>query len=200
MIGGLIALASFGIAGGGNIGNFLYQLENAGVFSYVLPFLMIFAVVYAILSHSNFLGNNNTVVNLIVSIAVALMALQFQFVSYFFSEIFPRLGVALSIILTFMILLGLFVPWGNGQGSNWTRWFFGILAGIAGVIILVQSFSDAFGWNGDIFGGGSWYWVSQYSTTIIICVLVLGVIIGVPLASARRNRRNQQNNQGGQHH
>ena len=184
MIEGLITMASYGIVGGGSIGNFLYQLESAGVFSYVLPFLLIFAIIYAILSKAKFLGDN-LAVNFIISIAVALMALQFHFVSYFFAEIFPRLGVVLSIILVFMIILGLFVDW-NSSGA---KWGFGILGGIAGLIILVQSFSDAFGWSGDLFGGGSFgWWLEQYSSTIIIAILVLGAVIGIPLAGKRKNR------------
>lgn len=185
MIGGIIALASYGIVGGGSIGNFLYDLETMGVFSYVLPFLMIFAIIYAIMTKAKFLGDNMAV-NFIISIAVALMALQFQFVSYFFSDIFPRLGVVLSLLLVFMILLGLFVPWGSETGAKWTKWGFGIFAGIAGVVILVQSFSGTFGWNGDIFGGSSWWWIQQYSSTIIVVLLVLGVIIGIPLAGKKR--------------
>jgi hypothetical protein len=185
MIGGIIALASYGIVSGGSIGNFLFQLENAGVFSYVLPFLLIFAIIYAILDKAHPLGTN-VAVNLIISIAVSLMALQFQFVSYFFADIFPRLGVVLSIILVFMIILGLFVNW----ESSGAKWGFGILGGVAGVVILVQSFSDAFGWNGDLFGGGGFgfFW-DQYSTTIIIVVLLLVCFIGIPLAS--KNKKNK---------
>ena len=183
MIGGIIALASYGIVGGGSIGNFLYDLETMGVFSYVLPFLMIFAIIYAIMTKAGFLGDNKAV-NFIISIAVALMALQFQFVSYFFSDIFPRLGVVLSLLLVGMILLGLFVDF-NGNGA---KWGFGIFAGLAGVVIIVQSFSNVFGWNGDLFGGSSWWWIQQYYSTIIVVLLVLGVIIGIPLAGGGKKK------------
>ena len=43
-------LAFYSSIGGGAIGNMLFQWEQAGVFSYVLPFLLIFAVVFGILS------------------------------------------------------------------------------------------------------------------------------------------------------
>lgn len=176
-----MTLASYGIASGGAVGNFLYNLESIGVFAYVLPFLMIFAVIYAILSKAKFLGENGAV-NFIISVAVALMALQFQFVSYFFAEIFPRMGVVLSLILVAMILLGLFVDFTKPSG----KWGMGIFAGIAAVVIFVQSFSEAFGWNGDLFGGGSWYWVEQYSSTIIIVALVLGTFIAIPLIDKKK--------------
>ena len=108
MLSGIMFLASYGISSGGTIGNFLYNLETLGFFSYVLPFLMIFAIVFAILEKIGFLGKNKGI-NFVLALAVALMALQFQFVSYFFAEIFPRLGVLLSILLVAIILLSLFL-------------------------------------------------------------------------------------------
>ena len=69
MMIGVINLVSYGISSGGAVGNLLYQLETMGVFEYVLPFLMIFALVYAILNKAKFLGNNNAV-NVVLSLAV----------------------------------------------------------------------------------------------------------------------------------
>ncbi len=99
------------------IGDLFAQWEAAGLFEYVLPFLLIFAVVYAILSFVNVFKNNKAVVA-IISLAVALMALQFNLVSYFFADIFPRLGIALSIILVLLILGGIFLDWDN-KGMKW---------------------------------------------------------------------------------
>ena len=50
MINGVIILASYGSFGGGTIGNLFAQWEAAGIFAYALPFLLIFAIVFAILS------------------------------------------------------------------------------------------------------------------------------------------------------
>jgi hypothetical protein len=46
MIGSMLA---WGVIGGFNFADFLNQLESFGFFKYILPFLLIFAVVYAIL-------------------------------------------------------------------------------------------------------------------------------------------------------
>ncbi|PJE81407.1 hypothetical protein COU58_02910 [Candidatus Pacearchaeota archaeon CG10_big_fil_rev_8_21_14_0_10_32_42] len=177
MIEGLISLASYGIVGGGTVGNFLYQLETMGVFSYVLPFLMIFALIYAILSKSGFLGKNNAV-NVVLSLAVSLMALQFNFVSYFFAEIFPRMGVMLSILLVAIILMSLFLDF-NSKGA---KWGFGVLAAIGIVVIVLQSFSESFGWGGgSLFDGPFWWMLQDNFAAIAIGVLVVGAIIAIPL-------------------
>src|SRR6056297_2047698 len=123
MIEGLIALASYSLGTGGGIGNALFQLEQMGVFAYLLPFLLIFALVYGILTKTTILGNNKGI-NVVLAIAIGLMALQFNFVSYFFAEIFPRLGVGLAILLVMAILIGAFV---DLDDQKWAKWlFFGV--------------------------------------------------------------------------
>ena len=98
----LISYTSFG---GGGIGNLLSNLEQQGVFQYLLPFLLIFTLVFGILSKINVFGTQrNQVINGVISLVVGLMALQFNAVSIFFSELFPRVGIALSIILVLLIL------------------------------------------------------------------------------------------------
>src|SRR3989344_2042976 len=92
---------------GGSIGNLLSQWEQLGVFSYVLPFLLLFSLIFGILSRANIFKENKGI-NATIALAVALMALQFNAVPRFFSDIFPRLGIGLSVILVGLILIGLF--------------------------------------------------------------------------------------------
>ncbi len=98
-------------------GEIFARLEAMGLFEYILPFLLIFAIIYSVLSFVNIFKNNKAV-NAVISLAVALMALQFDLVSYFFADIFPRLGIALSIILVLLILGGMFLDWDN-KGMKW---------------------------------------------------------------------------------
>jgi hypothetical protein len=187
MMNGVILLASYGSFGGGTIGNLFAQWEAAGIFQYALPFLLIFALVFGLLTKINIFagkdGNPNRGINAIIALAVAFMALQFDMVSVFFSEIFPRLGVALSIILVILILGGLFMP-----TSSENNWFMITLAFIVFVIIgivIYQSLS-VFGWN---FGNGGWGWLSsfwdQYNGIIIFLVLIALVLL---ITSPRKQR------------
>ena len=132
-----VFLQSYGFYGDGNFGTLLSQWEQAGVFSYMLPFLIIFALIFGILTKINLFGTeNNKSINAIIALSVSLMALQFGFVSVFFSEVFPRLGIALAGLLVVIILLGL-----TGHSKNKTLYSM-ILWGsvVAIVVILVQSF------------------------------------------------------------
>ncbi len=59
MLEGFINLASYGLGSGGTLGNMLFSWEQAGVFSYALPFLLIFAMLFAILEKTSLFGKNN---------------------------------------------------------------------------------------------------------------------------------------------
>jgi hypothetical protein len=167
MIEGFIGLASYGLGTGGDIGNALFQLEQMGVFAYLLPFLLIFALVYGILTKTTILGNNKGI-NVVLAIAIGLMALQFNFVSYFFAEIFPRLGVGLAILLVMAVLLGAFVDF---DSHSWAKWiFFGVGALIV-LIIVFQSLGNSFGFGGTWFNfgfGGIGYWLQNALPWILV--------------------------------
>lgn len=193
MLGGIISLASYGLGTGGTAGNLLFQLEQQGVFAYVLPFLMIFAVLFGILTKIEIFGKNKGI-NVILSLAVALMALQMNFVSYFFREIFPRMGVMLSIILVVMVLLGLFFDF---KKSVFVKWIMGIIVTVGVIIIIAQSF-DVFGvFGGSTFGWNIGYIFQQYMGAILTGVIIIGGIIAITVGGksqddAKRKTRKKQ--------
>lgn len=170
MIEGIISLASYGFAGGGSFGNLLAQWDALGIFSYVLPFLLIFALVFLILgSIPLFQGNKG--VSAIIALSVALMALQFNFVSVFFSEIFPRFGIALAIILVLVIVGGLFFdPQNKGFG-----WLYTIIGLIITAVVVFKSLTY-FGWY---TGNTGWFNVYWPNILIVIAIIAaIGIVIG----------------------
>ena len=171
MLGGIISLASYGYYGG-TIGSMLSQWEQMGIFSYILPFLLIFALIFGLLVKINIFGSKdkpNRTVDAIIALAVSLMSLQFDFVPRFFAEVFPRLGVGLAILLIAIILLGLFTT----QKTWMTYTFFGIAA-IIFVVIIIQT-SGAIGWSTSGWLG-SIYWPNFLYP--IIFIVVIAVVIG----------------------
>jgi len=157
----------FGGFYGGSIGNILSYWEQAGVFSYVLPFLLIFALVFGIMNQIR-LFENNKAINGIIAMVVGLLSLQFNFVPLFFSEIFPRLGVGLAVLLVLMILTGMFIDPGE-KGIMYS------LLGIGAVIFLIV-LTKTFGWLG---WQSSYIW-QAYGGAIIgvgLILIVLGIVI-----------------------
>ena len=177
MLNELISMAWTGYYGG-YIGDLLYQWEQAGIFSYVLPFLLIFAIVFGVLTRLNLFkgkkddGTTNRTINAIVALVVGLLALQFELVPIFFSEIFPRIGVALSIILAILVLAGLFIDPDNRLFMN------GLMAVVLVIVAVViyQSFGG--------FGFSTGYWVQAYWGQIITVGLLIALLVAV-VASAK---------------
>lgn len=175
MLNGILTF-QFGGFYGGDIGNLLSYWEQAGVFSYVLPFLLIFALVFGIMNQIK-LFESNRAINGIIALVVGLMALQFDFVPIFFSEIFPRLGVGLAILLVAMILMGMFAP-----NRTWVTYtFFGI-----SVIIFIVVLVKTVGW----LGWQSSYFLQNYGGSLIGIGVFL-VIIGVIIASSLPPKNSQ---------
>ncbi len=154
----IIALQSGGFFGGyygGTFGNVLATWEQAGVFSYMLPFLLIFAVVYGILVQTKLFGGRKDAtgrtINAIIALAIGLLSLQFDFVPRFFSQVFPRVGVGLAVLLLALIFLGMFTD-PKSKAMAYTMYFLGaviliiVLALTAGATG-VYSYLPGFGYN-----------------------------------------------------
>jgi hypothetical protein len=166
MIEKILAL-QFGGFYGGDIGNLLSYWEQMGFFSYILPFLLIFALIFGILTKTKIFKDNKPV-NAIIALAIGLLALQFDFVPLFFSEIFPRLGIGLAVILALLILVGLFAP---SKSEAWTHWIFFGAAFIIFIVVLVQTFGWL-GWSNTYLWNYNWPW-------IITIAVVLGFFIWI---------------------
>ena len=164
-----MSLASYDIIQTGALGDLFTRWEQIGFFSYLLPLLLIFALVFGILTKVK-LFKENKAINAIIALVVALMAIQMEFVPTFFSQIFPRVGAALAVILGLFILMGLFLD-PEHPAMNWVLIGVGV---IIFVVVIVQS-AGSMGWS-----TGRWWqdnWVTLLGVGIVIA-LVVAVIAG----------------------
>lgn len=165
-----ILLASLGFISAApfNISNVLESWNQNGIFAYLLPFLIIFSLVYAILTKSQILGTNQGAI-IILSLALGLLSLVGNFVPEFFAKIAPNLGVGLSILLAGVILMGLF----SGDGKlAWLPYVFFGLGALIFIFVVINSFS------GNIGNGIPNFW-DEYGSAIVTLVIIVGLIIAV---------------------
>ena len=148
----------------------LQQWADYGIFYYVLPFLLIFALVFAILQKVKITGDDQgRGINAIIALTVALLSLQFDYVPLFFSVIFPKLGMGLAVLLVALIMLGLFVDYKQYRGQMYI--FLGI-GGVTAGVILLSSLSEYSWWTGSFWGEN----LSAIVAGIIIIAFVAIVI------------------------
>jgi hypothetical protein len=157
-------------SGGGRVGEVLNQWQQEGIFSLLLPFLLIFALIYGILEKTKIFSENKAV-NPVIAFIVGLVSIQFDLVPQFFSVIFPKLGVGLAILLVVIIILGVFLP-----SESWVTY---TMFGIGAIILIVTLVYTA-----DDLGWSAGYWWTQNWPTIAGAVFIL-VILGVLVSSSR---------------
>ncbi len=156
--------------------------NNVGIFSYVLPFMLMFAIIFAILEKTAILGKDNKAISVIISVATSLMALQFDFVSTFFATIFPKFGIGLAIFLVLMLFLGFFIPEGDDRKKidKWIGW-------ILALGIIAWAVFSYFQWT--VAYQSFAFWFKDYFWTLVLLVgMVVLIVLGVKGSeSPRRN-------------
>lgn len=165
--------------GGFSVGNFMQQLENLDFFSIVLPFLLIFAVVYALLiqipvfkgDQSGKGGAKGAAV--LIAFVIGLLALQFGAVPAFFQAIFPNFGIGVAILLVALILAGSFI-----SSETSYKWIFFGLGALIFLIVTIVSLSST------QFIGGNWF--QDYGALSVVILVVVGAIVGVVIASKNK--------------
>ena len=162
MLKEILLLQTFSYTGGGQFGSLIESLSQLGFFSYILPFLLIFALIYGVLMKMKLFEKN--AINGIIALAVALLAIQFEAVPMFFSDIFPRLGIGLAIILVILILVGLFLP---NQG-----WVGYVLFGVSALIVLVILYQSA-----GVAGSNYLYWFENYWPLLVGLIFIIVVVV-----------------------
>lgn len=141
----------------------------------VLPFLLVFVVVFAILQKSKVLGENKRQIDSLVALVIGLLAVGLPVTRNFIVDFIPWVAVAVAVMLVFFILYG-FVG-GDLSGSNMPnglRIGFGVLAGlfVLGILIYLTGLGDAIGrWFG-VDESGGW-------TNIVVILLVIGAAVWV---------------------
>jgi len=138
----------------------------------ILPFLLIFVLVYAVLQKSKILGEEKKQINALIALVVGLIAISFGNYVGVIVQLIPVLAVGLVIILVFLLLWGIVFINEDFKMAGWVKWTFG---GFAFVAVLIASliFTGAWSYFKDYFSGNS-----SLFTNIVFLVIV-GIAIAV---------------------
>lgn len=139
----------------------------------ILPFLLVFTVMFAILQKTKVLGDGKRQIDAIVALVVGLLVVSFGFATGVIVSLVPFLAVSAIVILVFMILYGMVFQSGEFKMHKRIQGTIGILAAI-GVIIAVMVatgawdyVAESYFYNGDNDG---------LITNIIFIVIIIAVV------------------------
>ena len=152
--------------------------ENVFFTEMLLPFLLVFVVVFAILQKSKILGDGKAQIDAIVGLVVGLLLIGLRQPREIIVNLMPWMAVGIAVILVFLILYG-FVAGDLSSAPKWMKVTFGILAGLftLGVVLYVTGawnyFIEMFEGSGD-----SSIWMNVVMIGLVIGAVVVAVVSG----------------------
>ena len=144
------------------------QLQGSGFYEFLLPFLLIFAVVFGILEKSRIFGEGAKAINAVIALVLGLLITsQFEVVRSL-TTFLPRMSYFIIIAMMFLIFIALFAGDIRGGFKGFVL-FFVVIAGLLG---LYWSLAPVMGFDVPIWLDDNWP-----TLTIVITVIVLIVVV-----------------------
>ena len=147
----------------------------------LLPFLLVFVVVFAILQKSKILGEGKAQIDAMVALVIGLLLIGIRQPREIIVGIMPWMAVGIAVILVFLILYG-FVAGDLSKAPDWMKITFGILAGLftLAVVLYISGFgSIIMGWLSG--SGGSDIWMN-----VLMIILVIGAVLVAVMSGKRK--------------
>ena len=157
---------------------FIQTLESYGLTDALLPFLLIFTIIFAILQKSNIFGQDKKKYNVIVSLVIGLLVVIPHVMGRYppgsdvvliINSALPNVSLLVVAIVALLILIGI-------MGGN-IHWAGAVSGGVAIVAVLAVAwiFLSAAGYD-------IWFnnWVLGWSpetTSVVVIVLIFAVLI-----------------------
>lgn len=151
----------------------------------LLPFLLIFVVVFAILQKSKILGDGKAQIDAMVSFVIGLITITFTYQTGVIVSLMGWLGLGVAIILLFLILYG-FIAGDLSNAPKWMKVTFGVLAGVFSIVVVIYVTG---------FGGIVSDWFSSNGgeglfMNVLMVVVVIGAVVAVILSSREKKKTN----------
>jgi len=168
----------------------IIAMNDMGLMDVLLPFTLIFAIIFAILSNINLFGKDKKNINIVVALVMALVVVIPHVtggyppgadVVQIINTALPNVTAVIVAVIMVLLLIG---AWGlryNGEGSSLRGAI--VIFSIAAIIII---FGSSAGW----FGSAAFSIAASNPETvaIIVALLVFGVIVWAITSEPNQNR------------
>ena len=180
---------------------FIRNLDRWGLTDVLLPFLLIFVILFAILQKTKILGDGKKNLNVVISLVVALLVVIPHVTGRFpsnmdpviiLNDALPQVSIVLVAVIFLLILIGVFGQEQVFLGVSMPGW----IAFLSFVTIII------------IFGGAAGWWTGTFNyylesllgeeaIAIAIMLLVFGLVIAwITSDSKEREERSLVNRMG----
>lgn len=161
--------------------NFIRTLDAWGLTEVMLPFLLIFVIVFAILQKTKILGENKKNLNVVLAMVTGLIAVIPHVTGKFAPESdpviiinnsLPSISIVLVAVIFLLILIGVFGQDVVMLGMTAPGWII-----LISLVIILIIFGGAAGWWDDSFAIALENVFGEEGVAIALMLLVFGIII-----------------------
>jgi len=185
------------------LGKAIQFFQDFGLFDIVLPFLLVFTIVYAILDKTRLLGTIKTEkdqeipnknLNSMVAFVIGLLVVATANVVRAINESLPNIILLLVVLISFLILIGVFWKTGEmdfaGKHKNWYRFFMVVLfIGVIAIFlnaIYVTSNNVEYSLLIVVIDWIANNWSGAVFASIIMLLVVIGAIVWLTKSPSKR--------------
>jgi hypothetical protein len=158
-------------------------LSHPIVLEAILPFLLVFAVVFAVLQKTEALGKDKKGVDAIVALVIGLIVIAFGKATGIIVNLIPFLAIGLIVIFVFLVLWGFVYKPGEFNTPNGVKWAIGVVVAIF-VVIIVLVVTGGWGSITDIIQSGE---ANAIIGWVIGIVVVIGAVLAIILGGGNSN-------------
>lgn len=162
--------------------DFIISLERVGFVDVLLPFLLVFTVIFAVLDKTKIMGEGKRNLSIAVALIFALMVVIPHVTGNFpagydpvkiINAALPSVSLVVIAVIALMILIGVFAHDRLMLGMTAPGW-----VGLFSVVAIIFIFGSSAGW----WNVGVMAWLEDVFGSDIIAVLIMLLVFGIIIA------------------
>ena len=164
-----------------NLVDSIDYLVSIGVYDVLLPFLLVFAIIFAILEKTKILGSEKTNINAVVAVVVGLLLVVQKGIVELINLFLPRISLIIVVVLMGLLIVSMIA------GKEFT----GLKGGALGIAIIVVIIAVVLALTTPPTGYGLWLTPAdkQALLSLGIPLLVLFLVIGVVTSGSKKEKK-----------
>ena len=156
-------------------------MQNLGIYDVVLPFLLVFTIVFAIFEKTRVLGiekidgkeYTKKNLNSMAAFTIAFLVIASTRLVAIVNEVMANIVLLLILAVSFLLLVGVFLGTGEFTLKEYPGWIkFFMIFMFLGILLI---FINAFGWMDYLFKATQ-YWNANVASGILFAAALLGIL------------------------
>ncbi len=153
--------------------------EAVGIFDIVLPFILVFALVFAIFEKATLLGTNKGV-HAVIALVISFFAVTNLEVTRFFTYVFQSAAVGLIVLLVFLLMIGLFMT--REQAGGWMT-----VGSFIGVGVFAWAMSRAMEVSSFFDPISQWFVMNPLVYSLVVLGIPIAIVVAVIVYSGKED-------------